>query len=59
VNGVVTISHGSASTRAICNAVQHTVEAVDHHINEHIIDAVSVANTRLAAPVTESATAQA
>ena len=59
VNGVVTISHGSASARAICNAVQHTVEAVDHHINEHIIDAVAVANARLAAPVKESAAAQA
>jgi glycerol-3-phosphate acyltransferase PlsX len=48
VNGVVTISHGSSSARAICNAVQHTVEAVDHHINEHIIDAVSKANSKMA-----------
>jgi glycerol-3-phosphate acyltransferase PlsX len=47
VNGVVTICHGSASERAICNAVQHTVEAVDHQINEHIIDAVAKANANL------------
>jgi len=48
VNGVVTICHGSAGARAIRNAVHHTVEALDHHINEHIVDAVSAANTGLA-----------
>jgi glycerol-3-phosphate acyltransferase PlsX len=58
VNGVVTISHGSSSARAICNAVQHTVEAVDHHINEHIIDAVSKANAKLANSKPEPTAAQ-
>ena len=48
VNGIVTICHGSASARAIRNAVKHSVEALDHHINEHIIDAVAKANARLA-----------
>ena len=47
VNGVVTICHGSAGARAIRNAVHHTVEALDHHINEHIVDAVAAANARL------------
>ncbi len=47
VNGVVTICHGSAGARAIRNAVHHTVEALDHHINEHIVNAVAAANARL------------
>ncbi|MEE2947771.1 MAG: phosphate acyltransferase PlsX, partial [Verrucomicrobiota bacterium] len=55
VNGVVTICHGSASSRAIRNAVHHTVEALDHHINKHIVDAVAAANAGLA--VTEPAPA--
>jgi len=59
VNGVVTISHGSSSARAICNAVQHTVEAVDHHINEHIIDAVSKANSNMTNSKPEPTAAQA
>ena len=59
VNGIVTISHGSSSARAICNAVQHTVEAVDHHINEHIIDAVSKANAKMANSKPEPTAAQA
>jgi glycerol-3-phosphate acyltransferase PlsX len=59
VNGVVTISHGSSSARAICNAVQHTVEAVDHHINEHIIDAVSKANSKMANSKPDPPAAQA
>ena len=59
VNGIVTICHGSASARAIRNAVQHSVEALDHHINEHIIDAVAKANARLAEAKPEPAVAQA
>ena len=59
VNGVVTISHGSSSARAICNAVQHTVEAVDHQINEHIIDAVAKANAKLTPTEPEPTAAQA
>jgi fatty acid/phospholipid biosynthesis enzyme len=49
----VTISHGSSSARAIRNAVQHTVEAVDHQINEHIIDAVANANANAKLTPTE------
>ena len=59
VNGIVTICHGSASARAIRNAVQHSVEALDHHINEHIIDAVARANAKLAEARPEPAVAQA
>jgi glycerol-3-phosphate acyltransferase PlsX len=59
VSGIVTICHGSASARAILNAVQHSVEALDHHINEHIIDAVGKANARLAEAKPEPAVAQA
>ena len=59
VNGIVTICHGSASARAIRNAVQHSVEALDHHINEHIIDAVTRANAKLAEARPDPAVAQA
>ena len=59
VNGIVTICHGSASARAIRNAVKHSVEALDHHINEHIIDAVAKANARLAEAKPEPAVAGA
>ena len=59
VSGIVTICHGSASARAILNAVQHSVEALDHHINEHIIDAVAKANARLAEAKPEPAVAGA
>jgi glycerol-3-phosphate acyltransferase PlsX len=59
VNGIVTICHGSASARAIRNAVQHSVEALDHHINEHIIDAVARANAKLVEARPEPAVAQA
>ena len=47
VNGTVTIAHGSASSRAIQNAIHNTVEAIDHQINELIIDATSKANDKL------------
>ena len=47
VNGTVTIAHGSASSRAIYNAICNTVEAVDHNINKLIIDAVAKANDKL------------
>ena len=43
----------------IRNAVQHSVEALDHHINEHIIDAVARANAKLAEARPEPAVAQA
>ena len=59
VNGIVTICHGSASARAIRNAVQHSVEALDHQINEHIIDAVAKANAKLGEAKPEPAVAQA
>jgi len=47
VNGTVTIAHGSAGERAIANAVGHTVGAVEHRINQRIIDAVATANEYL------------
>ena len=59
VNGIVTICHGSASARAIRNAVQYSVEALEHHINEHIIDAVAAANAKLGEANPEPVVAQA
>ena len=59
VNGTVTICHGSAGARAICNAVRNTAEAVDHHINELIVDAVAKANDKLATAATEPVAAEA
>jgi len=41
LNGAVTIAHGSARERAICNAVRITTEAVQHELNRHICDAVA------------------
>ena len=58
VNGTVTICHGSAGARAIRNAVCNTVEAVDHHINELIVDAVAKANDNLAEAATEPVAAE-
>ena len=58
VNGTVTICHGSAGARAIRNAVCNTVEAVDHHINELIVDAVAKANDNLATTATEPVAAE-
>ena len=59
VKGTVTICHGSAGARAIRNAVRNTVGAVDHHINELIVDAVSKANDKLHAAATESTAVEA
>jgi len=59
VNGTVTICHGSAGARAIRNAVCNTVEAVDHHINELIVDAVAKANDNLVTTATEPVAAEA
>jgi len=55
----VTICHGSAGARAIRNAVQYTVETLDHHINDHIIDAVAAANAKLGEANPEPVVAQA
>jgi len=58
VNGTVTICHGSAGARAIRNAVRNTVEAVDHHINKLIVDAVEKANDKLTTAATEPVAAE-
>lgn len=47
LNGAVTIAHGSARETAIMNAIRMTTEAVQHGLNEHILEAVAKANTTL------------
>jgi glycerol-3-phosphate acyltransferase PlsX len=41
LNGVCTVCHGSSSSKAIRNAIWAAEKGVDHHINEHIVDALS------------------
>jgi phosphate acyltransferase len=49
LNGTVMKAHGSASDRAIMNAIRVSTEAVQHHINQIIRDEVAQANERVAA----------
>ncbi len=53
LNGIVTIAHGSAREKAIMNAIKHTCQAVQHHINT-----VITAEIAKAAPLLGAATAQ-
>ncbi|HKI69812.1 MAG TPA: hypothetical protein VKA67_09500 [Verrucomicrobiae bacterium] len=48
-NGTVMKAHGSARERAIANAVRVTAEAVQHHVNQIIVDEIAQANERLVA----------
>lgn len=41
VNGTCIISHGSSSPRAIRNAIRVAAEAVKHHVNPHIEEAMA------------------
>jgi glycerol-3-phosphate acyltransferase PlsX len=41
LNGVCTVCHGSSSPKAIRSAIWAAEKGVDHHINEHIADALS------------------
>jgi glycerol-3-phosphate acyltransferase PlsX len=49
VNGHVMKAHGSASARAIMNAIRVSTEAVQHQVNELIREEVARANDRVAA----------
>ncbi|MGD2173854.1 MAG: phosphate acyltransferase PlsX [Candidatus Brocadiaceae bacterium] len=40
VNGVTIITHGSSDARAIRNAIREAHSFVEHHVNEHIEDAI-------------------
>jgi len=39
--GVCTVCHGSSSPKAIRNAIWAAEQGVDHHINEHIVEALN------------------
>src|SRR6185369_8143271 len=47
LNGNVMKAHGSASERAIMNAIRVSTEAVQHRINQIICDEIAAANLRL------------
>ena len=37
LNGVCIVGHGSSSPLAICNAIRFAGQAIEHHMNEHIV----------------------
>ena len=47
LNGSVMIAHGSASAKAIENAIRITSETISHHLNEHIQRDIINANQKL------------
>ncbi|MCG8574897.1 MAG: phosphate acyltransferase, partial [Flavobacteriales bacterium] len=47
LNGNVFIAHGSAGALAFKNAIRMTVEAVEHHINDQMTEAIATANEKL------------
>jgi glycerol-3-phosphate acyltransferase PlsX len=47
LNGAVMIAHGSASAKAIMNAIRITGETVSHHLTEHIQQQVTQDNLKL------------
>ncbi len=47
LNGSVMIAHGSASAKAIMNALRITSETLSHHLTEHIQQEVLQANQKL------------
>lgn len=49
LNGNVMISHGSASERAIMNAIRVTTESIQHHVTDVICQEIARANERFAA----------
>lgn len=50
VNGTVMKAHGSASERAIMNAIRVSTEAIQHHINQVIRDEIARANDAVSVP---------
>jgi phosphate acyltransferase len=47
LNGSVMIAHGSASAKAIMNAIRITSEALSHHLTEHIQQEIAGANQEM------------
>jgi len=47
LNGVVMKCHASASARAIANAMRVCAEAVEHNVNQSILDEIAQANDRV------------
>jgi glycerol-3-phosphate acyltransferase PlsX len=41
LNGLVVICHGSSSAKAIKNAIWSAANGAEHHVNQHIIDALA------------------
>jgi phosphate acyltransferase len=48
LNGNIIKAHGSARAEAIMNAIRVSTEAVQHHINDHIMQEVIEANHKVA-----------
>jgi glycerol-3-phosphate acyltransferase PlsX len=48
LNGTIIKAHGSARERAIMNAINECVKALQHHINEMIQSEIAIANQRIA-----------
>ncbi|MCA8943306.1 MAG: phosphate acyltransferase PlsX [Planctomycetes bacterium] len=44
IEGIVTICHGRSKGPAICNAIRVASQAVDAHVNQHIVDAARQAS---------------
>ena len=40
INGICIISHGSADTQAVANAIRVAVRLLNQHVNDHIVEAV-------------------
>jgi len=47
LNGIVMIAHGSATERAIKNAVRVTVETLQHKLNETMAGEIKQANEQI------------
>ncbi len=50
VNGVTIITHGASDARAMCNAVREARRFVEHHVSEHIEEAIQRDMARRTAP---------
>ncbi|MFO8008594.1 MAG: phosphate acyltransferase PlsX [Candidatus Brocadiia bacterium] len=49
VNGVTIITHGAGDARAVCNAVREARRFVEHHVGDHIAEAIQRDAARRAA----------
>ena len=56
LNGSVMIAHGSASAKAIMNAIRITSETLSHHLTEHIQQEIVQANQKLDKMATQTQT---